>query len=305
MHEPLPFVSICLLTYKRAKVLPKTLDSLLVQTHANFELIINDDNSPDDTEQVGKLYEQRDSRVHYFRNKKNLRYAGNQNAAIDRAQSEFVAIVHDGDIYRKDLIEKWIRVLVDNPSAALVFNALEAMDLSGKTVAVYRNPFPPLIPGRQLLENMLRRPDSPIFGIVMLRKSCVQAVGQFDLTLPTLADVDMWMRLLCRFDAAYIDEPLLKAAARELDHHNRRGNWAVRAEYEKIYQLNLGRSAPGTNPTKLAFRQHVWRMLWWQRIWWLMGCVKSLQFRSFIAGVVFCCRNRSVLKVAQSKRIKQ
>jgi glycosyltransferase involved in cell wall biosynthesis len=64
----LPFVSICLLTYNRASELPKTLDSLLAQTHSDFELIINDDRSPDDTEAICREYEKKDTRVNYFKN---------------------------------------------------------------------------------------------------------------------------------------------------------------------------------------------------------------------------------------------
>ncbi|MBK8476790.1 MAG: glycosyltransferase family 2 protein [Opitutaceae bacterium] len=191
MNAQLPFVSICLLTYKRASVLPRSLDSLLAQTHGNFELIINDDRSPDETEQVCREYERRDRRIRYFRNETNLRYAGNQNAALARAKSDLVAIVHDGDVYRPDLIERWTRALMEQPSAALVFNALEAMDENGVVQRVYRNNYPPLIAGRILLAEMLLRPDSPIFGIVMVRKSCLQAVGPFDTTIPTLADVDV------------------------------------------------------------------------------------------------------------------
>ena len=188
----LPFVSICLLTYKRAHSLGRSLDSLLAQTPPDFELIINDDCSPDDTEAVARSYEKRDPRVRYCRNEHNLRYAGNQNAAIDRARSDYVAIVHDGDVYREDLIEKWVNALVKYPTAALVFNAVASLDdLGEKTVAVYRHPYPPLVPGRQLFDEMMDRSDSPIFGIVMVRKSCVKSVGSFDTQFPVLADMDM------------------------------------------------------------------------------------------------------------------
>ncbi len=305
MSEPQPFVSVCLLTYKRADVLGRSLDSLLAQTHTNFELIINDDKSPDETERIGRDYERRDSRVRYFKNAKNLRYAGNQNAAVDRARSEFVAIVHDGDIYRRDLIECWVKALVTHPTAALVFNSVEVMDLCGRTVVVDRQSYAPLIPGLQLLEEMLQSPGSPIFGIVMLRKSCLQAVGPFDTTLPTLADVDMWMRLLARYDAAYISEPLLKVAAREINHHNRPNNWAVRAEHERIYQLNLARSEGRNCPATAARHRRVARMLWRLRVWSILWCAKELKLKSFLAGLRFCCRGPLTSAGASSGIIKQ
>jgi len=289
MKSSLPFVSICLLTYKRADLLPRSLDSLLEQTYSNFELIINDDCSPDLTEAIGRAYEQKDTRVRYFRNERNLRYAMNQNAALSRARSDYVAIVHDGDVYRSDLIEKWTEALFAHPSAALVFNAVEAMDLESKVVTTFRHPYPPLISGPLLLQEMLQRLDSPIFGIVMLRKTCVEAVGPFDASLPTLADIDMWMRLLAQYDAAYISEPLIRIAAREVDHHNRAGNWGVRAEHEQIYSMNLARASRTSPISAQSFRRRVFLMLWWQRVLWLAWSAKNIKVQEFVAGLAFCC----------------
>jgi len=65
-------VSICLTTYNRASVLSQTIDSLLTQTFSDFELIINDDCSTDDTKQVCRDYETRDKRVKYYCNTHNL-----------------------------------------------------------------------------------------------------------------------------------------------------------------------------------------------------------------------------------------
>jgi glycosyltransferase involved in cell wall biosynthesis len=286
----LPPVSICLLTYKRANLLPKSLDSLLAQSHGDFELIINDDNSPDETEAVCKAYEAKDNRVKYYKNATNLRYAGNQNAALARARYEYLAIVHDGDIYRSDLIEKWLSALVAAPSAALVFNALNAMDLSGKIVKTFYQPYPSLIQGKQLWLEMMQRFDSPIFGIVMVRKSCVAAVGEFNLEIPTLADVDMWLRLLEKFDAAYINEPLLTISARELDHHNRVGNWGVLAQHELIYDLALKRFSDNDYCDISALKPAVASMIRRARTRWLLSTLKRLNFSGFVKGLRHCSR---------------
>lgn len=292
----LPFVSVCLLTYKRAHMLSATIESILRQTHGYFELIINDNNSPDHTAEVARNYAHRDPRVRYCRNETNLGYAGNQNAAITRAAADYVAILHDGDIYRADLLEKWTRALCQQPSAALVFNALEKMDLDGKVTHVYRHPYGPLIRGRDLLTEMLARPDSPIFGIVMVRRSCVKSVGPFRLALPWLADVDMWMRLLARYDAAYVAEPLIKVAAHEKDHPIRIGNWRIRQEHELIYALNLPKAFPeiATAEARRA-RGRTVRMLWGQRLFWLAWCLRHGRFKSLFEGLTYCFTRPSVL----------
>ena len=284
------FVSICLLTYNRCGILPRTLDSLLGQSHANFELIINDDNSRDQTESICREYERRDQRVRYFKNQENIGYANNQNAAVQRSNSDFIAIVHDGDIYRKDLIEKWTRALVSYPSAAFVFNALEVLDRAGRVVHVYMHSYPSLVEGRSLALEMMHNPDSPIFGIVMVRKSCVETVGQFDIRLPTLADVDMWLRLLIRYDAAYINEPLLQVGAREAEHHNRVGNWKIKAQHELIYKFALERLFPeSTNEGKRVIAASR-RMLLRHRLLWLAILFKRAAWGELWQGLCYCTR---------------
>lgn len=286
-HPKMPYVSVCLLTYNRARQLSRSIESLLTQTHRDFELIINDDNSPDDTEAICREFERRDPRVRYCRNSTNLRYAGNQNAAIERARSDYVAIVHDGDVYRPDLIEKWVKALVENPSAALVFNDLDAMDLEGRVVTRFTHPYPPLVHGRSLAIEMVQRPDSPIFGIVMVRKACVEEVGPFDLRLPTLADVDMWLRLLIRYDAAYIKEPLLKIGAREANHHNRVGNWKIKAQHELIYQLALERLFPAPSEEGRSVTINCRKMLRNDRLRWLAILLRRLNLQELWTGLMF------------------
>lgn len=291
LTKPLPRVSICLLTYKRAHALPATLDSLLAQSHRDFELIINDDRSPDGTEEVCREYVRRDSRVRYLKNAVNLRYAGNQNAALLRANSDYVAIVHDGDIYRSDLIEKWTQALVEQATAALVFNALEQMDEHGRVVKVHRHPYRPLVRGIDLFDEMIRRPGSPIFGIAMVRKTCILSVGPFDPRIPTLADVDMWLRLLLRYDAAYIAEPLLRVAPREAGHHNNSTNWGVRGEHELIYALNSARRYVGQARKIAKLRREIAPMLWQLRVTALLHCLRRGQMRAAAEGLKFMVRN--------------
>jgi len=240
MRQP-AFVSICLLTYNRACVLPRSLDSLLAQSYKEFELIINDDCSTDNTSAVCAEYEKKDVRVRYCRNEQNLRYAGNQNAALGRAQSDLVAIVHDGDVYRADCVEKWVAVLQRHPNVGLVFNASDALDDFGNITTRHRHPFPQVVPGRMLIDEVFRQYSSPIFGIVMLRKHLAIEAGGFSTDFPVLADVDMWLRILMRADAGYINEALYQIHPRETDHCNRGVNWKVLTEHQRIFVRNAVR----------------------------------------------------------------
>lgn len=240
-----PLVSICLLTYNRAELLRRSIESLLAQSYQSFELIINDDCSPDNTASVAREYEQRDSRVRYYRNENNLRYAGNQNAAVRRASSEYIAIVHDGDVYRTDCLEKWVGVLMKHPGVGLVYNASDELDRKGRVHLQHRHPYPLIMSGKAMIDEMLRLYSSPIFGIVMLRKSVLAKVGEFDVQYPILGDVDMWMRLMMISDVAYINEPLYQISPRETDHVNAGVNWAILHEFQEIFVSNAARRYAG------------------------------------------------------------
>jgi glycosyltransferase involved in cell wall biosynthesis len=205
-------------SYGRARKLPATLDTILAQDFHDFELIVSDDCSPDDTEAVGRDYERRDSRVRYRRNAQNLRMPGNLNAAIAEARGELIANLHDDDVYRSDLLSRWVAALDRYPTAAFVFNSYYVVDARGRT-KLRGLPMPPCMPGRDfLLRFFVTQWGSPIFGTVMARRACYQAVGPFDPHYSMNSDVEMWSRLASKFDVAYVDEPLITITPREPDH---------------------------------------------------------------------------------------
>lgn len=257
-----PLISACLLTYKRAGVLARTIGDLLAQTHQDFELVINDDHSPDDTEAICREFVQQDPRVRYFRNERNLRYAGNQNAAVGRASGKYVAFLHDGDRYAPHLLERWAHALEANPTAGIVFNAVNLLDSEGRVVGRQDHDYPPCTPGREFYDHMLTTIHSPIFGIVMVRRSALLEAGLFDETLPVLADVDMWFRLLQHHDVVYVPERLYSVYPREADHPNAWVNWPIRDELTRIYRSACDRRhAPGSEAWKRARRQLDWQLL--------------------------------------------
>jgi glycosyltransferase involved in cell wall biosynthesis len=220
--EKAPKVSVVLVTYKRAHLLPATIESILAQTFKDFELIICDDCSPDETETVCKQYEKHDDRVRYRRGQKNVGMPGNLNAGIIASSAEYIANLHDGDIYDPKLLEKWLAALEAYPRAAFVFNAYRDLDRHGNTVRIWRAPLGPCVPGSLLLEKIYFRRwrfNSAVWGTVMGRRSAYLDVGLFDLRFGFVSDVDMWMRLAERFDVAYVDEPLIHLASREAAPH--------------------------------------------------------------------------------------
>lgn len=282
---PAPLVSACLLTYKRAPVLPRTLADLLGQTFQDFELIINDDNSPDDTEAVCRDFERRDARVRYWKNPRNLRYAGNQNAAVERATGKYVAFLHDGDRYAPQLLDRWVAALERHPSAGLVFNAVNLLGRDGEVRGGHDHGYAELTNGRDMYDAMLGSLGSPIFGIVMVRRDALLAAGRFDESLPVLADVDMWFRILLGHDVAYVPERLYSIYPREEDHPNARVNWRIREELARIYRAACDRRHPRGSAEWRAAHGRLSRLLLRADLRGLAASLARGRWSVFCAGV--------------------
>lgn len=219
-------VSICLTTYNRGSVLPTSIDTLLAQSFGDFELIINDDCSTDDTEEICRAYEARDRRVKYGRNAANLKMPGNLNAAIARATGRYVANVHDGDVFRPDLIEKWKAALDALPTAAFVFNQYQSVDRDGSS-HIHRAPIESNRDAREIARHFFRTFTSCVWGTVMARREAYAAVGPFNPEYGFISDVDMWLRLARDHDVAYVAEPLITLTPREPDHPYAFVHWRV------------------------------------------------------------------------------
>jgi glycosyltransferase involved in cell wall biosynthesis len=280
-----PTVSACLLTYRRARVLPRTIGDLLDQTYRDFELVINDDCSPDNTEAICRALEGRDPRVRYFRNERNLRYAGNQNVAVERARGKYVAFIHDGDRYSPRLLERWVEAMEACPDAAIVFNAVNILDREGRVARGHDHGYAACTPGLEFYDHMLTSIHSPIFGIVMARRDALLAAGPFDTTLPVLADIDMWFRLLLRGAVAYVPERLYSIYPREAEHPNARMNWRIRAELAQIYRTACDRRHPRGSPAWRLARRQVDRALLKADVRDIASSLVKFRWRTAAAGV--------------------
>ena len=231
-------VSICLTTYNRAAVLRASIDSLLAQSYGEFELIISDDRSTDDTEAICREYEARDSRVRYFRNAENLKMPGNLNAAIGRASGTYVANLHDGDVFRRDLIEKWKAALDDAPAAAFVFNQYQSFDRHGRP-RIDRSPHERSRDAREIPLHFFRTFTSCVWGTVMARRSAYRTAGPFNPAYGFISDVDMWLRLARDHEVAYVAEPLITITPREPQHPYAFVHWRVELWTFSIYVAHL------------------------------------------------------------------
>jgi glycosyltransferase involved in cell wall biosynthesis len=214
-------VSIVLVTYNRERFVGRTIECILAQTYGNFELLICDDCSTDDTQSVCEGYARRDARIRYVRNPSNLGMPGNLNNGIRLARHELLANLHDGDIYDATLIEKWRSALLRFPTAGFVFNQYAFLS-ADETSGAVGPAFPEFVRGHDFLEGIvfqLRDVEVPVWGTVMGRRSVYLKMGLFDPVYSFWSDIDMWMKIAESHDVAHVPEPLISLPSRAVMPH--------------------------------------------------------------------------------------
>lgn len=220
-----PLVSVCIPTYRGARTIGATIASVLAQTWADFELVVVDDGSPDETAAVVAGFA--DPRVVYRRNSHNLGPEGNWNRCLELARGTYFKLLPHDDLLHPQCLERQLHVFGDDRSGsiALVFSAREVIGPEGRVLLRHRG-WPGARSGPVTQQEVVRaclRHGTNIVGepgAVLMRRALADKVGGFDATYPYVIDLDYWLRLLEFGRGYYLDDVL--ASFRVW-----RGSWSV------------------------------------------------------------------------------
>ena len=127
-----PRLSVGLPVYNGSSYVAESIEALLGQTFEDFELIISDNASTDDTGDVCRRYEKMDSRIHYFRQPRNVGLAPNHNFCVEQARGELFKWAAGDDLYARDLLERCVAALDENPQVVLAHSWTAMVDGDGK-----------------------------------------------------------------------------------------------------------------------------------------------------------------------------
>lgn len=238
-------VSICIPTYNRALTLRRVIQDLLNQTFPDFELIICDDVSSDDTGQVVKSF--KDNRIRYYRNETNLGLYPNWNRCIQLASGEYVAIHHDHDIYSPTTVERSVALLDRYPTASFVHTALLLVDEQEEICGVDIRPFRELTPGVQMARSVARRWASPVMAATaMVRREAYAKAGHYQYERYGLcADMDMWFRLCSMGDVVYVNEPQASVRTRTKRDYAAQFRWRDVVGSLRMRREHIGQAFKG------------------------------------------------------------
>ncbi len=127
-------VSIGIPVYNGERFLAQTLDSILSQTYQDFEIIISDNASDDNTEAICRNYAAIDSRIRYYRNETNLGAAYNYNCLVELAKGKYFKWAAHDDLLAPTFIERCVEILEANSDYVLVYPLSSIIDEEGKPV---------------------------------------------------------------------------------------------------------------------------------------------------------------------------
>jgi len=195
-----PQITVVLPTYRRPHLLPKTLESVLSQTYRHFLICVYDNASGDDTEEIVKSFMQRDKRISYFQQEKNIGASANFDFGLSKVNTPYFCFLSDDDLLLPDFFETALSKLHEYPEAGFFAGGTIFVDESLNYKNAYKNEwaskeyYKPI----EALKPILEHGSFTNWSAILFRKEMVDVIGGLDSTLVT-SDVDFLLRSLLHF----------------------------------------------------------------------------------------------------------
>jgi len=196
-----PRVSVVIPTYNRAHFLAEAIESVLAQTFRDWEMIVVDDGSTDDTPRVVERY---GGQLTYLR-QPHLGTSAGRNAGIARARGQFVAFLDDDDVWLPGKLAAQLEVFERYPQAGIVGCGESLMDPSGRVY--YECPAKPQVTYKELV---VRYPVMGYTTGALVRKVCFERAGGFDPGFPRYQDWETWLRIIRHYEIRNVERPLIR-----------------------------------------------------------------------------------------------
>lgn len=203
-----PSLVVAIPLYNSEQYIAKTIHSVLTQSYQNFELIIIDNCSTDNSAKIVNSFD--DSRVMYMKNKTNLGMYGNFNRCLKETQGyDYVLMLCSDDTIVPDYIQSKIYMFESHPELVMVCNSTQVLTAEGRNLFIRRNMPSGIWDGKEILRRS--RIYGNIFGepsCVMFRGSILNSIGYFDVKFSYATDWEYYVRVASLGYVGFIDRPL-------------------------------------------------------------------------------------------------
>jgi glycosyltransferase involved in cell wall biosynthesis len=193
-----PRITVLMPVYNAARFLREAMDSILQQTYRNFEFLIIDDGSTDDSVEIVKSYD--DPRIRFFQNEKNLGISATLNKGIDLSRTDLIARMDADDISHPKRLQKQYEYMLVHPECALLSTWCNVITEEKKFVRLerYRTKF---YYYNLTFECWMYHPT------IMFRKAMIEQVGKY--SMPYSEDYDLFWKTSTQFRISNLMEPLV------------------------------------------------------------------------------------------------
>lgn len=196
----MPVISVIIPVYNGAKTIEETVRSILNQTFQDFEIIIINDGSKDETlEAIDRIFDPR-VRVYSY---PNSGQGASRNRGLSQAKGEYIAFLDADDLWTPNKLEAQLTALQANPKAGVAYSWTDFIDewgnflRPGSHLNISGDVYPHL-----LLTNILENGSNPL-----IRREAIDRIGQFDASLPPAEDWDFYLRLAAVYPFVVVPHP--------------------------------------------------------------------------------------------------
>ncbi len=198
----MPTVSVIIPTYNRANLVTKAIDSVLEQTFKDLEIIVIDDGSKDQTQEVLKSYQ---NKILYLY-QENQGRASARNRGLEIAQGKYIAFLDSDDFWKPEKLHRQLHFFEQHPHYGVVATQciVHVVDENLQTLKY--------VQGEEVhyeltYEKIFQRPFIKTPS-VLIKRQCFEEIGNFNEYYRLLEDIDIWLRLARKYHIGFINEPL-------------------------------------------------------------------------------------------------
>ncbi|MCL4551930.1 MAG: glycosyltransferase [Candidatus Marsarchaeota archaeon] len=199
----MPRVSVIIPAYNCQRFIEETIESVFSQTYSDYEIIVVDDGSSDNTKDILQRYSDRVTYVY----QENGGVSAARNRALALSRGEFIAFLDHDDLWIPEKLERQVSVLDSSPSAGLVYSDCYYIDANGSIIGKYTDYIEAF---RGNVFRQLFICDFIPFLTVLARRSAIDAVGYFKVGWAIAEDYDLLLRIARAYPVEYLSLPLAK-----------------------------------------------------------------------------------------------
>ena len=204
-----PRISVIIPTYNRQKLLARAIESVLNQTFKDFELFIVDDGSTDNTKEVVREFQKRDSRIKYIWQENSGAPARPKNTGIKNAKGNYIAFLDDDDEWLSEKLEKQLE-LFEGLESDLGFVGCNILVINESNKKIWREYKIPRYSSQIFFEELLEGNFILTSSSIMIKKEVLDKIGLFDENLKFGDDWDLWLRIAKKYKFDFAPEFLIK-----------------------------------------------------------------------------------------------